>query len=508
MTVRALMIQGTGSGVGKSLIAAGLCRIFARRGIRVAPFKAQNMALNSFVTREGAEMGRAQALQAEACGIEPHVAMNPVLLKASGEAGAQVILNGVVHSTMPARDYYLFRDQAWKTVTDAWHTLSRTCELIIIEGAGSPAEINLMDKEIVNMAIARYTGAPVLLAGDIDRGGVFASLYGTVALLGDDGARIKGFIINKFRGDRSILEPGNQMILQKTAIPVIGVLPYLTNIGLSEEDGMALERPTIRSKEPGPHTLTIVVVRLKYISNFTDFDPFLCEPDVDLVFSSNPGDLLRADLIIIPGSKNTVKDLLLLRAAGLEEVLVEAKNRGIPVIGICGGYQMLGQSIEDPHRIESEALHTRGLAFLPVRTVFNPTKTTCRVIADMAAPLSLIPHRVQAINGYEIHMGQIEGATGVFTVRSFSGDTSCLEGAQEGAVWGTSLHGIFENDRFRGALIAGLVQRKGRTRTCQGGNYNRMKTEALDRLADVMTEYLDMKYIDALLEGAPGAKAQ
>ncbi|RMG68705.1 MAG: cobyric acid synthase, partial [Nitrospirae bacterium] len=344
------MFQGTGSGVGKSLIAAAFCRILKRRGYRVAPFKSQNMALNSFVTREGGEIGRAQALQAEAAGVEPTVYMNPVLLKASGQKGAQVIVLGRVHSTMSAKQYYSFKNEAWEAVKKAWSLLSSQYDVVVIEGAGSPAEINLMDKEIVNMAVARLTDARVFLIGDIDRGGVFASLYGTVRLLEEDSAFIKGFIINKFRGDLQILEPGNKLIEQKTGIPVVGVIPYLDRTGLPEEDGLSLNYGFNGASEK--EMVKITVLRLPYISNFTDFDPFLCEPEVSLLYSLRAEDLLNSDMVIIPGTKNTTKDLLYLKEQGVDRVLKRAVRKGIPVVGVCGGYQMMGAVIRDPQLIE------------------------------------------------------------------------------------------------------------------------------------------------------------
>ncbi|HDH02016.1 MAG TPA: cobyric acid synthase, partial [Nitrospirae bacterium] len=370
---RSLMIQGTGSGVGKSFIVAGLCRIFRDMGIKVAPFKSQNMALNSFVTKEGGEIGRAQVLQAEAAGVEPSVYMNPILLKATGESGAQVILLGKVHSTMKAIDYYKFRKVAWEAVREAWERMSREYDLIVIEGAGSPAEINLVKEEIVNMAVARHTGSPVILVGDIDRGGVFASLYGTVALLDGDADYIKAFIINKFRGDMDILTPGNRLIEEKTGVPVIGVLPYVGDLGLHEEDGLAIER--IRPSA-GIKPIRITVLRLRYISNFTDFDPFLYEPDVELQYSLREEDILNSDLVIIPGSKNTVRDLLYLRQSGIEALLGNAVSKGIPLIGICGGYQMLGSVIRDPYGVESPEHEVKGLCFLDTETVLDTEKST------------------------------------------------------------------------------------------------------------------------------------
>ncbi|MFA5354406.1 MAG: cobyric acid synthase, partial [Thermodesulfovibrionales bacterium] len=356
---KALMVQGTGSGAGKSLMVAALCRIFRDMGLSVAPFKAQNMALNSHITSDGGEIGRAQALQAEAAGIEPTVDMNPVLLKVAGERGCQVIVHGKVWSHMTAREYYQHRESAWEAVKESYKRLSSKHDIIVIEGAGSPAEINLSDVEIVNMSVARLAKAPVLLVGDIDKGGVFASLYGTVKLLGRDSRWIKGYIINKFRGDIAILQPGLDMIRAKTGRPVIGVVPYVRT-GLPEEDGLNLMHDTGMGQQ-GAKELRVVVVRHPRISNFTDLDPFLIEPDVELVYSQNPADIEQADMVIIPGTKTTVDDLLFLREKGLESAIMRAYNKGVPITGICGGYQMLGQVIHDPMGIESSHKELKGL---------------------------------------------------------------------------------------------------------------------------------------------------
>jgi adenosylcobyric acid synthase len=312
---KSLMIQGTCSGAGKSLLVAGLLRILSDMGIKAAPYKSQNMALNSFVTEDGSEIGRAQALQAEAARMKPIPEINPILLKALGDKGCQVIVNGSVHANMSAKQYYAFKDEAWLAASGAYDRLKEKYEAVVIEGAGSPAEINLIKEEIVNMRVARYAGSPVLLVGDIDRGGVFASFYGTVGLLDGDAEYIKAFVINKFRGDKDILNPGLESIRQKTGIPVVGVVPWVRDLGLDEEDGMSNHHFISISKGPA---LRVVVVRLPYISNFTDFDPFRLEPDVELLYSTNPDDLENADLLIVPGSKNTVKDLMYLREAGID----------------------------------------------------------------------------------------------------------------------------------------------------------------------------------------------
>ena len=378
------MVQGTGSGAGKSLIVAALCRIFRDKGINVAPFKAQNMALNSAITRDGGEMGRAQVLQAEAARVEPTVDMNPILLKASGEMGSQVIIHGKIHASMKAEEYYAFKQTAWESVKESFDRLSQHYELIILEGAGSPAEINLMDVDIVNMAAAKYAKAPVLLVGDIEKGGVFASLFGTVKLLGRQSRHIKGFIINKFRGDPAILKRGLDMIYEKTGKPVIGVLPYIYDIGLPEEDGLGLQHARQASGcKSVVSQIKVVVVRLPYISNFTDFDPLRYEPDVELFYSANPADIENADIVIIPGSKNTVKDLLFLKERGLDANIKRAHAKGIQIIGMCGGYQMLGKKIFDPYAVESSHETVDGLGLLDVETTFGKEKVTCQVEAEL-----------------------------------------------------------------------------------------------------------------------------
>jgi adenosylcobyric acid synthase len=378
---KALMIQGTGSGAGKSLIAAALCRIFSNKGIDVAPFKAQNMALNSFITLDGGEIGRAQALQAEASRTAATVDMNPVLLKASGEAGSQVIIHGKVVKMMKAKEYYAFKKEAWTAVRASYDRLSKKHDLIIMEGAGSPAEINLMDVDIVNMSAAKYAKAPVLLVGDIDKGGVFASIYGTVRLLGRDSRQIRGFIINKFRGDLEILRPGLEMIKEITGKPVAGVLPYFSDLGLPEEDGLSLGHGT-RTGVHGTGEIKVVVVRLKYISNFTDFDPLSSEPDAELVYSKNPADIENADLVIIPGSKNTVKDLLFLRESRLDESIKRAFAKGVQITGICGGYRCSAEDIR-PSRVESPHREVEGLGLLNIETFFENEKITCQVEAEI-----------------------------------------------------------------------------------------------------------------------------
>ncbi|MDI6744017.1 MAG: cobyric acid synthase [Thermodesulfovibrionales bacterium] len=526
---KSLMIQGTGSGAGKSLLAAALCRIFKDGGIDTAPFKAQNMALNSYITLEGGEIGRAQALQAEAARIEPSIDMNPILLKASGEAGSQVIIHGKVHSTMKASEYYAFKKQAWKAAKESFDRLSKKHELIIMEGAGSPAEINLMDADIVNMSIAKYADAPVILVGDIDKGGVFASLYGTIKLLGRDSRHIKGFVINKFRGDMEILRPGLEMIKDKTGKPVIGVLPYIKDIGLPEEDGLSLCHGS-RFTVHGSRGVKIVVVRLQYISNFTDFDPFAYEPDVEIVYSRNPAEIENADMVIIPGSKNTVKDLLFLKECHLDESIKRAYKNGIQVIGMCGGYQMLGKKIYDPHGIESPHKKMDGLGLLNIETTFGKEKTTCRVEAELngkwvASGDSLrrvnglmgntdkkTIHRltnspIHQLRGYEIHMGTSTGDIRLFKIKRTPSNSSLvtrhsslvMDGSKNNNCWGTYIHGIFENDSFRRETINQTRKTKGLNALKSTTAYSDIKDRAIDSLASIVKENIGMNFIKRVI---------
>lgn len=507
---KALMIQGTGSGAGKSLIAAAFCRIFSDSGIRVAPFKAQNMALNSFITREGGEIGRAQALQAEAARVAATVDMNPVLLKASGEIGSQVIIHGRPIRYMKAQEYYGFRKEAWKTVKSSYEKLAASYDMIVMEGAGSPAEINLMDVDIVNMSAAKMAKAPVFLVGDIDKGGVFASLFGTVKLLGRDSRHIKGFIINKFRGDIEILRPGLDMIRAKTGKPVIGVLPYVHDLGLPEEDGMALYRSS-RAATIGAREIRIVVVRLRYISNFTDFDPLSQEPDVELVYSTNPVEIENADMVIVPGSKNTVKDLMLLRENGLDQSIQRAFQKGIEIMGMCGGYQMLGTRILDPHHAESPQKEAEGLKLLNIETVFEKEKITSQVKAEIAGMWGRHADDGKAgpgpLYGYEIHMGVSTGDIGLFKIRRMSSHYSdlspqtsvTLDGSANKNCWGTYLHGIFDNNGFRRDLINRLRDKKGLRQLPAEVDYVEIKEKALDNLAGIVREHLDMNFVREIL---------
>jgi adenosylcobyric acid synthase len=530
---KAIMIQGTGSGVGKSVIVAGLCRIFRDLGIRVAPFKGQNMALNSFITKEGGEIGRAQAFQAEAAGIEPSNDMNPVLLKATSEAGCQVILDGKVYAHMKATEYYDIKEKAWETVTAAYDRLSKEYDLIVIEGAGSPAEINLREEEIVNMKVARYADAPVILVGDIDKGGVFASFHGTVELLKDpvgangntpsDADFIKAFIVNKFRGDIDILRPGLRLIEKKTGKLVIGTIDYMGDLGLHEEDAIPVERMIPRYRNDFHKPIKIIVVGLRYISNFTDFDPFMYEDDVEIRYSLDEADINSADLIIIPGSKNTVSDLLYLRENGIEDAVTAAVRNGTSLIGICGGYQMLGKKIHDPFSVESRSKEVNGMGLLDVITTLDKTKTTCQVsaVADCSILFNMVQHnsKMDNLKGYEIHMGSTTGEVGLFKLRRVKntehrcqntdknknqtglGSELCalgsevMDGSAKDNVWGTYIHGIFDNNRLRTALINSLRMKKGLDPRENTINYSLEKDKAIDKWADILKSKVDICYI-------------
>ncbi|MGJ5814627.1 cobyric acid synthase [Paludibaculum fermentans] len=456
MRTPALMILGTASHTGKSIITAGLGRIFADEGRRVAPFKAQNMSLNSAATPDGFEIGRAQALQAEACRVTPRMEMNPVLIKPSSETGAQIVLQGRVWGQVTAADYFKHRTAAlFPSVLESYRKLAAEHDLILLEGAGSPAEINLRAYDIVNMRMAHAAEADCLLVGDIDRGGVFASLFGTVELLSaEDRARIRGFIINKFRGDESLLYSGVEMMEQRLGIPCVGVVHFLRDLGLEEEDGVAIEdRRTAGRQWSGPRDgrLRVGVVALPHMANFTDFDALGMEPAVSLAFLENPEEAALADVLILPGTKQTVDDLNWLQARGFTAAL--AAHTG-PLLGICGGFQMLGLSIEDPRGVENGgvARSTDGLGVLPVRTVMDAEKTVRRAtgrVEGWGAP---------AFAGYEIHMGETvyEEGSRPFSRIVREGDLAELaDGAHDslGRVWGSYVHGLFDDDAFRHSFV-------------------------------------------------------
>ena len=486
---KCIMVQGTMSGAGKSLLCAALCRIFAQDGYRVAPFKSQNMALNSFVTRDGLEMGRAQVVQAQAAGIEPDVRMNPILLKPSSDVGSQVIVNGEVRGQMPASAYFQMKRSLIPEILSAYNSLAGDVDIIVIEGAGSPAEINLKADDIVNMGLAKLVDAPVLLAGDIDRGGVFAQLYGTVELLEpDERARIKGLIINKFRGDVEILRPGLAMLEEKTRLPVLGVVPYL-KVDIEDEDSLSERLDTGKTVKP----LDAAVLRLPHISNFTDFMPLEQHPLLGVRYVQNARQLGTPDCVILPGTKNTVEDLLWLRQSGLEAAVLKLAAAGVPVLGVCGGYQMLGQWLDDTAGTESGRSQTvRGLGLLPTRTVFTGEKRRAQVTARVTAA----PFAGAQLTGYEIHTGRTEVQGTAFC--RLSGDVP--EGCAEGNVFGTYLHGLFDTGALTEALAAFLCRRKGLDPADAGVfSMEQYRQQQLDLLADGVRRTLDLDAIYAAM---------
>lgn len=489
---KVIMVQGTMSGAGKSLLVAGLCRIFRQDGYRVAPFKSQNMALNSFITEEGLEMGRAQVTQAEAAGIPPMVCMNPILLKPTSHTGSQVIVNGEVLGNMSARDYFAYKRELIPDIKKAFCRLEEYADIIVIEGAGSPAEINLKENDIVNMGLAQMVDAPVLLAGDIDRGGVFAQLLGTLMLLTkEEQERVKGLLINKFRGDVTILEPGIRMLEEKGGIPVSGVIPYM-ELSLEDEDSLS---PRFAKKERG--VIDLAVIHYPRISNFTDFNVFEQMPEVTVRYVSSADELHHPDLVFLPGSKNTMGDLRWMRQNGLEAA-VKKLAQEIPVFGICGGYQMLGEHIEDPDGVE-EGGCMRGMELLKQRTVLLPEKKRCQtegVIGSVPGILQKLSGR--SFRGYEIHMGQTRqtGEDGAQTAEQ----TVSTDGRN---VYGSYVHGLFDEGDTAGALIQILAERKEISlETGDFEDYRVYKEKQYDRLADEMRNALHMEEIYGILREA------
>lgn len=496
---KSIMIQGTMSNAGKSLLTAGLCRIFMQDGYRVAPFKSQNMALNSFITKDGLEMGRAQAVQAQAAGIEPDVRMNPILLKPTTDMGSQVIVNGIPVGNMHAISYFRKKKEYIPVITQAYQELAKENDIIVIEGAGSPAEINLKQDDIVNMGMAKIAGAPVLLAGDIDRGGVFAQLVGTLELLEEEEKRrIKGLIINKFRGDKEILRPGLEMLYEKCRKRVLGVVPFF-DVDIEQEDSLAEE---LNRKEAG-QGIDIAVIRLPRISNFTDFQSLAISPFVSVRYVERVSQLGKPDVVILPGTKSTTGDLKWLRQGGLEAKISRLYKEGALVFGICGGYQMLGERIEDPDFVEGKEKNIKGIGLLPVATCFEKEKTRTSVeghISKLSGMWQSLSGK--KVKGYEIHMGK-----SFFTEKDACSFTK-IGGAEEGCVnenvIGTYLHGIFDEEDFREAFIKILCQKKGiNADGIQMVSYEAYRQQQYDKLAAVLRESLDMDAIYKIIkEGA------
>ena len=498
---KVIMIQGTMSNAGKSLVTAGLCRVFKQDGYKVAPFKSQNMALNSFITKEGLEMGRAQVMQAEACGIEPSVNMNPILLKPTNDVGSQVIVNGEVLGNMSARDYYKKKTELIPHIMEAYNNLAKEYDIIVMEGAGSPAEINLKENDIVNMGMAKLVNSPVLLVGDIDRGGVFASIAGTLMLLEEDERKmIKGTIINKFRGDVNILKPGLDMIEEITKTPVVGVVPYM-ELDIDDEDSLS-ER---FNNKGTVDLIDIAVIRLPRISNFTDFNTFEYIPGVSLRYVKSVRELKDPDMIILPGTKNTMEDLKWLRESGLETQILKQAAKGKVIFGICGGYQMLGMELSDPFNVESGGTMA-GMGLLPTKTVFEKEKVRTRVsgnfneVSGILAELSYVE-----FEGYEIHMGQTTydfNEEELTTIDNVNGeDIIKNDGLYKDNVYGSYIHGIFDKEEVSKAIEESLCIHKGIDySSISTVDIEKYKEEQYDKLAEGIRNSLDMKAIYKILE--------
>ena len=468
MTGKVLMVQGTASHVGKSVLVSALCRIFRQDGFRVAPFKAQNMSNNSFVTPDGGEIGRAQAVQAQAAGVEPQVEMNPILLKPEADQRSQVVRLGRPWLSARAIDYYAMKSELWESVRTSLDSLREQFDVVVIEGAGSPAEINLKATEIVNMRVAMYAGAPVLLCGDIDRGGVFAAMVGTLELLEpEERDAVRGLVINKFRGDIALLTDGLTWLEQRTGKPVVGVVNHFRDIHIPEEDSVALDLP---ERARGDAVLDVAVIQLPHISNFDDFDPLAWEDGVSLRYVTSSDQFGDPDLVILPGTKTTIPDLAWMESRGLTSSVQEARRRGAALVGICGGYQMLGTQLQDPDHIESSQTEMAGLGLLPMATVFAGSKETHRIRGTVGLDRGLLEGAAGVpVQGYEIHMGRTTGSGTAapfhiqdradMPVSSDNNSDGCLD--DSGWVMGTYIHGLFHNGELRRTMLQALARRKG-----------------------------------------------
>lgn len=502
MAAKTLMVVGSMSSVGKSLLVTALCRIYARRGLRVAPFKAQNMSNNAAVCPDGSEIGRAQALQAMAAGVPPNVDMNPVLIKPEADSRSQIILMGRPWVTLPAIDYYARKAYLWEQVTAALDRLCAANDLVIIEGAGSPAELNLKEGDIVNMAVARYAQSAVLLVGDIDRGGIFAQLLGTLWLLEDEErALVRGLVVNKFRGDLGLFGDGVRLLEEKGGVPVLGVVPYLRRLNLPDEDAVAVEDSGSTPAPDGTADhVDLAVIAFPRIANFDDFDALKAEPEVRLRYVHRLEDLGSPCAIILPGTKSTLADLDWLRQTGLAQAVVEFVRQGGVVVGLCGGYQMLGERIEDPQHVESTQDSLPGLGLLPVTTRFIQEKATYQAQAQsQGGPGWLAGTRGMNVNGYEIHMGRTTGSCGWLLIEQRGGRTvQAPDGSAspDGRVWGCYLHGIFGNDDFRHAWLTSLGWHSEHV-SRQEESFHK----SLEALADSVEQALDMAALDRIVFG-------
>jgi adenosylcobyric acid synthase len=485
----AILVAGTHSDAGKSVVVAGICRWLVREGASVAPFKAQNMALNSFVTRDGAEIGRAQASQAAAAMVEPEVTMNPILLKPSAERTTQVVVRGKVWASASATSYGEMKKMLMPMVLESLEELRRRFDVVICEGAGSPAEINLRENDLANMGLARAADLPVLLVGDIDRGGLFASLYGTLALLSpEDQSLLAGFLVNKFRGDPAVLAPGLERMTTMTGRPFLGTLPWIPGLGLDGEDSLALDAPRPVKPPLGRDVLRVAVARLGRISNFTDFDALAHEPGVSVRFTGSAEEILDADLAVLPGTKATVEDLKLLRSRGIDHAFAERAERSLPTLGICGGYQMLGGRIEDG--VESGDAEALGLGLLPVETSFREEKVLGRPEGRA------IGFGDAVVSGYEIHHGRVRRDSGDPLFRA-GGDT---EGCRIGTTLGTSWHGILESDGFRRALLQWVAGERGLDWRPGEESFAAAREAQLEKLGDLVADHTDREALMRLID--------
>ena len=498
-----IMLLGTGSNVGKSIIAAGLCRIFYQDGYSVSPFKSQNMALNSYITKDGKEMGRAQVVQAEAANIEPESFMNPILLKPTTDRKSQVIVNGKVYKNMDAREYFAYKHNLKKDIMTAYNHIRENFDICVLEGAGSPAEINLKEDDIVNTGMAEMADSPVLLVADIDRGGVFAAIYGTVMLLEEnERKRIKGVIINKFRGDKSLLTSGIEMIEKLTDIPVLGVVPFVP-LGIEEEDSLGIDK--YNEKKEGK--IRISVIKLKHISNFTDIDALSHYNDVSLKYVTKSSELGNEDIIIIPGSKNTIEDMKDLIEKNIGREIVRIAKKGTPVFGICGGFQIMGQKIMDPEKIESDLKEISGLGLLDIETVMKSDKTTTQYKNTVKNVSGILAGTEgMEIKGYEIHQGYSypvneKNEENNNSENILKNDTGCLfgdenlKGTVKDNVAGTYIHGIFDNSEFTNHFLNEVRKLKGLDRIDENFSYSDYKNREYDKLAEVLRENIDIKKI-------------
>ena len=499
MSAKTLMIQGTGSGVGKSIITAALCRAFYREGHKVAPFKAQNMSLNSYVTEDGGEIGRAQVYQAEACGIAPTVAMNPILLKPSADNNSQVIVMGKVVGQRNAKDYYADRPNYVKEVAQAFDTLKNQYQLIIMEGAGSPAEINLRQYDMVNMAMAEMADAPVLIIGDIDRGGVFAWMKGTLDLLSEaERQRVRGFIINRFRGDLDLLKPGVTQFEEMTGKPVLGVIPFDAELFVDEEDAIPHHSsPFVNSH---PSVVDIAIIQLPHIANFTDFSPLVSDPGVAVRYVRSPVQAGSPDLLILPGTKNTIGDLQFMQDMGWDQFARSFHQEGGLILGLCGGFQMLGTRLFDPHQVESTIGEIEGLGFIASTTTMENKKVTERRIRPTLS--SAVFKKGLEVDGYEIHSGHTKFEKEYpLLFEAAEGDCPYSLGLcnEEGNIIGTYLHGFLDNDPIREAFLNYVRKQRDLPDPLESFNYRKFRSRQLDRLADLVTQSINMNEVKRII---------